>query len=126
MRYASIFRSSTGQIIQMPFSGPRARGEFERRCIEAHASWGYLYNEATGEQIAAYTEGQPPTTESLVVQRLSLDPPVMASAVAAELVTLIGKHGDKEVLFAIPDEGAFNVTLPRFDSDGAGDDCFLL
>jgi hypothetical protein len=124
MRYTSIFRTSVGQIINAPFSGPRARGEFERRCAESSATWGYLYNEATGELISSYTEGQAPSTDSLVAQRLSLDPPVMASQIIAALGTGIATHGDHPVMFAIPDEGAFNVALPRFDSDGE-DGCFL-
>ncbi len=52
-------------------------------------------------------------------------PPTMASTLVAELERLIAEHGDHPVLTAWPDIGAFDIDLPRFDSDG-DDACFLL
>lgn len=51
---------------------------------------------------------------------------VLASELIAQLQLLVEKHGDLPVLFAVPDEGTFDVEPPVFDSDGAGDNCFII
>jgi hypothetical protein len=39
---------------------------------------------------------------------------------------MIGKRGDLAVMVAIADDGAYAVDAPHFDTDGAGDDCFIV
>ncbi len=51
---------------------------------------------------------------------------VKASKVISKLQELVAQHGDLPVMMAIPEVGTFDIDMPRFDSDGAGDDCFIL
>lgn len=50
----------------------------------------------------------------------------MASELIAELQALVAKHGDQPVMVALPDDGSFAASTPSFDSDGEGDDCFII
>lgn len=51
---------------------------------------------------------------------------VLASEAVKQFQELIAKHGDLPVMYAIPDVGTFDIDPPRFDSDGEGDDCFVV
>jgi len=49
-----------------------------------------------------------------------------ASELLKKLTELVEVHGDLPVMVFIKDEGSYDVTPPKFDTDGAGDECFML
>ena len=51
---------------------------------------------------------------------------VLASEVIETLTKLVKKHGDCPVMVCIPDDGTYHVAPPVFDTDGEGDDCFII
>lgn len=51
---------------------------------------------------------------------------VLASELAENLIQLIKEHGDHPVMVFIADDGSYDIELPKFDTDGAGDNCYII
>lgn len=51
---------------------------------------------------------------------------VLASELIKALQTLIDEHGDLAVMVAIEGDGTYPIDPPRFDTDGQGDDCYIV
>ena len=51
---------------------------------------------------------------------------ILASEVIEHLKKLIKTHGDLPIMIALPDDGTYNLAVPKYDADGLEDECFIV